>query len=292
LLNQGQTDEAISEYQEAIRLKPDYADAHYNLGLALARKNQIDEAISQYQTALHLKPDSADAHYSLGIAFDNKNQFDEAVSQFQETLRLKPDDADTHVALGVVLLDKGQIDEAISQYQEALRLKPDDAAAHNKLGIALAQKNQIDVAIGQFQEAIRLKPDYTDAQKNLAKALELKNKLNALSSDPAALNNLAWALATSPDDKIRDGARAVQLAERACELTHYQQTVLVGTLGAAYAEASRFDEAIATGQKACALATELGETNLLQRNQELVTLYQAHRPFHEPPPPADASQSH
>ena len=282
LLNNGRTDEAISQYQEAIRLEPDYADAYINLGLAFARKNQIDEAINQYQEALRLKPDATDAHYNLGIAFDNKNQFDEAVSQFKEALRLKPDDADTHVALGVVLLDKGRIDEAISQYQEALRLKPDAAAAHNKLGIALAQKNQINEAIGQFQSAIRLKPDYTDAQKNLAKALELKQKLDLLASDPAALNNAAWALATSPDDKIRDGARAVQLAERACDLTHYRTTIMVGTLAAAYAEAGRFDEAIAAGQKACALASESGETNLLKSNQALIALYQKHQPYHEP----------
>ena len=56
---------------------------------------------------------------------------------------------------------------------------------------------------------------------------------------------------------------------------------MVGTLAAAYAEAGRFDEAIATGQKACALASELGETNLLKSNLELIALYQAHRPYHE-----------
>jgi hypothetical protein len=106
--------------------------------------------------------------------------------------------------------------------------------------------------------------------------------MDLAASNPAAMNNLAWELAASPDEKNRNGALAVKLAEHACEMTHYQTTILVGTLAAAYAEAGRFDDAIATGQKACALASELGETNLLKSNQELVALYQKHQPFHEP----------
>lgn len=104
---------------------------------------------------------------------------------------------------------------------------------------------------------------------------------------PEILNNLAWSFATCPDASLRDGKRAVQLAAHACELTQYKRTVFLGTLAAAYAEAGRFEEAIATGQKACMLASELGETDLLKRNQELVTLYQSHQPYHEPPAKSD-----
>ena len=90
-------------------------------------------------------------------------------------------------------------------------------------------------------------------------------------SDPPALNNLAWELATSPDAGDRDGALAVKLAERACELTHYQTAIFVGTLAAAYAEAGRFDEAVATAQKACALASEKAEQpEPVEGNQELL----------------------
>ena len=99
------------------------------------------------------------------------------------------------------------------------------------------------------------------------------------------LNNLAWILATGPDAKSRNGALAVELAKRACERSHYRETIPVSTLAAAYAEAGRFDEAIATAQKACALASELGETDLLYEDQKLLVLYRAHQAFHEAPGP-------
>jgi tetratricopeptide (TPR) repeat protein len=73
----------------------------------------------------------------------------------------------------------------------------------------------------------------------------------------------------------------VALGERACELTHYEKTIYIGTLAAAYAEAGRFDEAITTAQKAIANAQERGETALAQRNQQLLDLYRTHQAYHE-----------
>ena len=330
LNKKGQIDEAISQYQEAIRLKPNYADAHYGLGAALDKKGQIDEAISQYQEAIRLKPDYADAHYGLGIALDKKGQIDKAISQFQEAIRLKLDYAEAHYNLGTALGMKGQIDEAISQFQEAIRLKPNYAEAHYNLGTTLGMKGQIDEAINQYQEAIRLKPDYADALDNLGVTLVAKGRLDeaienyrkaiqinpnrpetffhlgmtlgqlgrtreavaqyreALRLNPnlaGALNNLAWVLAASPDDGLRNGAEAVRLAERACDLTHYGEPLIIGTLAAAYAEAGRFPEAVATAEKAEQLATKANLTAVAAKNRQLLDLYQAGKPYHESPPP-------
>jgi tetratricopeptide (TPR) repeat protein len=175
LLQAGQLDEAISQFQEAIRLEPNDAEAYYNLGNALGKKGQADAAINQYQEAIRLKPNYAEARYNLGNALFRKGQIDEAISQFQEAIRLKPDLAEAHYNLGAALHRKGQTDEAISQFQEAIRLKPDFADAHYSLGTILGMKGQIDEAIGQFREAIRLKPDFVEAQQNLVRALEMKN---------------------------------------------------------------------------------------------------------------------
>jgi Flp pilus assembly protein TadD len=149
--------------------------AHLNLGSALDEKGQSDEAIREFQKALRLKPGYAQAHNNLGVAIVRKGQINEGISQYHEAIRLKPDYALAHSNLGIALVRKGQSDEGIGEFQEAIRLKPDYALAHYNLGIALVRKGQSDEGIREFQEAIRLKPDFTEAHNNLARALAMKN---------------------------------------------------------------------------------------------------------------------
>jgi protein O-mannosyl-transferase len=133
--------------------------------------------------------------------------------------------------------------------------------AHDCLGLMLGKEGRIEEALDHFHEAIRLNPD---------------------NADP--LNNLAWVLAASPNDQLRNGAEAVRLAERACELTHYREAFFVGTLAAAYAECGRFPEAVATGEKAVQLATDAGLVDLAAKNRQLLEFYRAGRPYHQPVP--------
>ena len=100
---------------------------------------------------------------------------------------------------------------------------------------------------------------------------------------PAENNDRAWSLATDPDPAKRNGALAVKLAEDACQRTRYQEPKTFVTLAAAYAEAGRFDDAIAAARKASALASQSGNKELLQVNQYLLGLYQQHQPYHLPP---------
>ena len=164
---QGRISEAISQFQEAIRLKLDYANAYNNLGAAFAKKSQTDEAIRQFQEAIRLEPDHPLAHYNLGNALLLKGQTDEAITQYQEAIRLNPNHAEAHYNLGTALGSKGQTDEAITHYQEATRLNPGNADAHYNLGLALASKGQTDEAIRRFEATLKVKPDYAAARQYL-----------------------------------------------------------------------------------------------------------------------------
>jgi protein O-mannosyl-transferase len=113
-------------------------EAHARLGLVLSKEGRLNEAISQYREALRLKPDDADAHYDLANALYRKGLWDEAISEYREDLKLSPDDPEGHNNLGAVLFRKGNVNEAINQFQEALRLKPDYANAQKNLAAAMA----------------------------------------------------------------------------------------------------------------------------------------------------------
>ena len=278
-------------YQKALQINPDYAEAHNNLGNALLQKGNVDEAIAHYQKALQIKPDYAEAHDNLGNALLQKGNVDEAIAHYQKALQIKPDYAEAHNNLGNALLQKGNVDEAIAHYQKALQINPDYAEAHNNLGNALLQKGSVDEAIAHYQKALQINPDYAEAHNNLGNALLQKGKVDeaivhyqkALQINPdyaEAQNNLAWVLATCPQASLRNGNKAVELAQRANQLTGDGNPVVLGTLAAAYAEAGRFPEAVATAQRALQLAETQSNTALADAIRSQMKLYQAGVPFH------------
>ncbi|MGD0884704.1 MAG: tetratricopeptide repeat protein [Thermodesulfovibrionales bacterium] len=131
--SKGLYDMAIEQYQTALRLMPDYAEARYNLGNTYQSKGQLDMAIEQYQTALRLKPDYAKAQNNLGVAYASKGQLDMGMEQFQLALRLKPDYADAHCNLGIIYKRKGLKSEAIRELETALEIRPNFAKARQVL---------------------------------------------------------------------------------------------------------------------------------------------------------------
>ncbi|MGD0208597.1 MAG: tetratricopeptide repeat protein [Verrucomicrobiota bacterium] len=271
------------------------------VGNAFMRSGNLNAAGRSYESALKINPYCEDARLYLAEVRFMQSNYEAATGQANEVLRLNPKNAEAHKCLGDVLAAQDKTTEAASEYSAALQLNPDDVTIREALALILAQQGETDKALACLQEALKIQPtpgahaqvaairarqgEFTDTVEHYRAALRLQP------DSPEVLNNLAWLLATCPDARIRDGAQAVGSAERACKLTNYRQTIMVGTLAAAYAEAGRFDDAISTAQEACALAEKSGEQNLMQKNQELLVLYRAHRPYHEAASPDQAEPS-
>ena len=249
-------------WRTTLERNPNSWMAYGNLGRELLIRGDENNGLACIEKALEIKPDYLEIHDLLGQVLFGKGRLDEAIEHYKKVLEIRPTDWHGYYNLGFVLIQNGQLDEAIFNFKRALKLQPNEAIIHKTLGEALLQKGQLPDAAVHFKKYLEVQPDSIEV-----------------------LNNLAWLLATSEDPNVRDGSRAVQLAEHACELTGSKKTTYLGTLAAAYAEAGKFTEAITTAQNACALAGKSGETNLLQKNQELLELYRAHKPYRDAPSP-------
>jgi tetratricopeptide (TPR) repeat protein len=203
-------------------------------------------------------PHRSDIQWRLGGHYASHGRFAEAVQQYQTSLRIRPAEG-LHLALAELLEQHGDDEGALTNYLAACELRQDPYVL-SKAAAILLKLGRAGEAIDQYRQAVLLSPNMV-----------------------AALNDLAWLLATDRDAANRDGAEAVQLAERACVLTDRKVPVMVGTLAAAYAEAGRFKEAIETAQQARDLAEAAGQTKVAERNRQLLKLYQSGRPCREPP---------
>jgi tetratricopeptide (TPR) repeat protein len=326
LLHQGRADEALELFQKALALQPESAAFHAGLGSAFYQKRQMDEAIVQYQMALEIKPDFAEAveaHNNLGYILLQKGRVNEAITHFQKALEIAPNFAETRNTLGDSLLQAGRVNEAIIQYQKAVEIKPDFAEAHNNLGYSLSQIGRVNEAITHFQRALEIKPDFAEAHNNLGysflqigqvdeaivhyrKAIELQPRFlrayndlgnafrrkgmsaeavacyqKAIELEPQfipAKINLAWMLATWPEPSVRNGGKAVALAEQANQFSKDKDPQILRTLAAAYAEAGRFPEAVLTAKQALVLAVAQSNTGLTNVLQTEIELYQTNSP--------------
>ena len=160
LAEQGHLEEAISEYDESIRLDPQYALAHATRGAAYDALGQYQRAILDFDDAiaLDLDPNLALAYYSRGLAYLNFDQFEQAVQDFDESIRLDPQYADAYFNRGTAYLNLGQVGRAIQDYDDAIRLNPQDAEAYGNRGSAYGSLGQDQRAIQDYDQAIALDP--------------------------------------------------------------------------------------------------------------------------------------
>lgn len=246
-----------------------------------------------WQRALAIDPDNFLAHGNLSVTCSSLQQFNPAREHAAEAIRLRPDFVEQHVQLGILALLENKPGQAREHFDRALRARPDGPLTVKRLATALAAGGDIDAAIAMLLVCTAAIPADQEARLQLAVLLNARGRaaeaaphyrqlLASQPDQPELLNNLAWLLATSADASARNGAEAVTHAEHACQLTGRRYAVFVGTLAAAYAEAGRFDDAVRTASEAIAVASGAGESAVIERNRQLLELYRARKPYHEP----------
>jgi len=206
---------------------------------------------------------------STVVAYQQTTFWRNSISLWEHALAVTSDNQTAHQNLAAALWSKGRTAEAnkhsraaaIAHARTTLRDYPFDVATHNDLGVLLVQNGNVRGGIEQWEISLRLNPD-----------------------DGNALNNLAWVVATYPEDTIRDGRRAVELATKATTLPGGGVPIVLRTLAAAYAEEGDFSKAIETGQRALDLATAQNNTSLPSTLRHEIELYQARTPYRESPP--------
>jgi tetratricopeptide (TPR) repeat protein len=194
LAQQGRLDESLDSFRQAIRLRPDFAEAHSNLGNVYLYQQKLEEAVSSYETALRLQPDFAAAHSNLGHCLCLLKRHEESEAHCRRAVELFPDGADAFNNLGNALRGQGKKEETRDAYQEALRRNPDFTEAHVNIGFAWMDLRRPEAAAYACREAIRCKPDHQKAYHLLASALVDAGNL------PDAETNIREALRLKPDD--------------------------------------------------------------------------------------------
>ena len=215
------------------------------------------EALFRHALAVTVNNDVAENN--LGIVFLRQGKVDEAISLLQTAVDLRPDNSPAHENLAKALLQKGQVADALIHYRKLLELQPDNMEVHNIVGTVLTQQGRVEEGVEEWQKVLSVEPDNGNA-----------------------MSNLAWVFATAPDQSIRNGAKAVELAEGALRISGGRIPILLRTLAAAYAESGEFSKAIQTAQQGIELANSQGNSGLATELQGNIALYQEQRPLRDP----------
>ena len=210
----------------------------------------------------------------------------------KEKVKADPDDAWTYYQQGSDYCNNGQFDMAISQFNKALELNPDYLLAYLNRGIAYGQRGNIEKALSDFNKSISLDPGFALAYYNRADSYKMQSSFGKAISDynrtielnaeyVAAYNDLAYLLATCPDGGYRDGTKAIELAEKALEKSH-DNSMIMDTLAAAYAEAGKFKDAVITQERAIDLMKKQGTPgDMIDGLIKRLNFYKEDKPWRE-----------
>jgi tetratricopeptide (TPR) repeat protein len=227
---------------------------------AMTRQRNLDYVSQEvlWRDAIQKRPANPRARITYGLELLKQRRHAEAEAQLRTAVGLDERNASAQLNLGVVLCSAGKFAEGIERLERALSLNPEYTQVYGNLGEAYASQGRMQSALKYFLLALQKEPD-----------------------DVFLLNRAGWLMATSADDAVRDGTRAVEIASRALKLTNAQDVESLDTLAAAYAEMNRFPDASATEMEAIRLARLKGRADILPELESRLRLYQSGQKFRQ-----------
>ncbi len=226
-----------------------------------AESGDYDQVIVDLEELIKIAPQNADLRRQIGVLYTMSKHYDKAIEQFEELAKLMPKNPETLFQLGILYTLNKQTDKAIEKYSQVIEQDDKSFQAYRSRGDAYLNIGKHAEAIKDYEAAFKIKPD-----------------------DSGLLNNFAWVLATSPDDKLRDGKRSVELATKACELTDFEAAHILSTLAGAYAETGDFDAAVKWSSKAVEASgndVETGEPDVKVQLKKELESYKEKKPTRE-----------
>ncbi len=260
-------EKAVEAYNKAIYLKPDYPEAYNNLGIVYNDLKKYDDAIRSLRRSISLNPKNENAYNNLSVSLRLTGKITDSIEASKKAIEVNPDYVEGYINLGLTYVAVDDFGEAMNAYNKAIEIDGNSFNAFASLGNLYFLMNNYDEAIKNYQRAIEIKPESSLVCGNLGVAFErLKKYKDAVEyyekailldkNNSNALNNLAWLLTTSEDENFKNPSRAVELAEKACQLTNYRDSEKLDTLAEAYASMEDYDKALEYELEANAFALD------------------------------------
>jgi tetratricopeptide (TPR) repeat protein len=251
----GDLDQAIRDFDEAIRLEPNDAATYFDRAFTLAERKEFDRAIADYDQAIRIDPGYAAAYVNRGNVRFSRKEFDRAIADYDQAIRIDPDDSLAYLLRGNTWISQDNFDKAIVNYDKAISLGRSDASSYFQRGLAHYGKEDHRRAIADLSEAIRLDPAnprafierggaYAQIKNFKYALLDFDESIRLYPNESEPFRLRAWVWASCTDAAIRDGKRAVQSATRSCELSAWKDADALESLAASFAELGDFDQAV------------------------------------------------
>jgi tetratricopeptide (TPR) repeat protein len=244
-----------------------------------------------FRKGLELAPANPSLGLRLGTTLFQMGDAHAALEQFEQVVRMSPEYSKAHYSLGVLMEASGRHQEAIGRFSAAVKYEPGYIQARVGLAGALRQSGRLQESLAQYEQALEMDPSFPDAvlgyamtlvglQRYLAARDMLVETMKAFPDQLVFPHVLARLLAAAPDDRVRDGRRAMMMVQ---ELLKKEQSVELGeTLAMTLAELGQYEQAAAAQRDVMAATERAGRGNLARRMAENLSLYERRKPCRTP----------